>query len=136
MSLHLWRISGEYVGPVETPDEGTMRLVPSYLTADDTLFYEFESSSVAPTIFRYSPDSRTSAIWHTPLRTSGHLSRSESRIFSYKAKDGTQIPMTILMRDASKGLSDRVVLMTSYGGFGVSQHRSTLPWSRSCLAWM
>jgi prolyl oligopeptidase len=121
MSLNLWSISGEYLGPVETPDEGTIRLVPSYLTSDDTLFYEFESCSVAPTIFRYSPDSRTSAVWHTPTSTSGHLSHCESRLFSYRANDGAQIPMTILMRDTSKGLSNRVVLMTSYGGFGVSQ---------------
>jgi prolyl oligopeptidase len=121
MSLHLWSIAGKYLGPLETPDEGTIRLVPSYLTTDDTLFYEFESCSLAPTIFRYSPDSRTSTIWHTPTRSSRHLSRCESRLFSYQAKDGVRIPMTTLMRETRKYLSNRAVLMTSYGGFGVSQ---------------
>ena len=121
MSLHLWSIAGEYLGPIETPDGGTIRLVPSYLTTHDTLFYEFESCSIAPTIFRYSPDSRRSTIWHTPTCSSRHLSRCESRLSSYQAKDGTRIPMTILTRETSKYLSNRVVLMTSYGGFGVSQ---------------
>jgi hypothetical protein len=75
---------------IETPEDGTIWLIPSYLAADDMLFYEFESRSLAPTIFQYSPDSRSSAVWHAPF-SPAPLPRCESRVLSYKAKDGIRM---------------------------------------------
>jgi prolyl oligopeptidase len=101
----------------ETPQE-TVRFLPGIANNDD-VFLERESFTQPIKTFRYSPSSRGYFEWaqrRIPFATEDY---DCVRTF-YSAKDSTPIPIWLVGRKDVLGRKKVPVIMTSYGGFGVS----------------
>lgn len=118
-TIHVWAHDGRYIGEVDVPRVVTIRICPPLGSLSDTLFYTYESFDSPPAVLQFDPETFTSHRCFTsssPVRT-GWCTSSKA---SYAAKDGTCIPVTLVTDGRQSELKDRFVLMTSYGGFGVS----------------
>ena len=99
---------------------------------DAETFYEFSSYATPTTIFRLDTVTGKSEVFAAPKLTFDPKQFSVEQRF-YKSKDGTQIPMFVVMKkglDRSKGSP---TLLYGYGGFNVSQVPGFSP---TKLAWM
>jgi len=117
LSLESWSLDGEYLACLNVPEGSTVQLAPSRSEAADTLFYTFESFTQPPSLFEYSPADEVTRLWHQRLfparRSSGAMHRT-----TYSARDGQEVPITLVTAEPTSGRWP--VVMTAYGGFGVS----------------
>jgi prolyl oligopeptidase len=117
--VRVYTLSGEYLESIPLPGAGSVRLLPSYGNRSDSLFYIYESFTKPPTIFKYGPENRQSEVWARPCVCLGR-SRHHIRRSRYRSKDGTEIPITLVMRKEVEPANDQPAILTGYGGFGVS----------------
>jgi prolyl oligopeptidase len=99
---------------------------------DPETFYEFSSYATPTTIYRLDTVTRKSEVFAAPKLTFDPKQYSVEQRF-YKSKDGTEVPMFVIMKkglDRSKGSP---TLLYGYGGFNVSM---TPGFSPTKLAWM
>ncbi|WP_428683764.1 prolyl oligopeptidase family serine peptidase [Sphingopyxis sp.] len=99
---------------------------------DSETFYEFSSYATPTTIYRLDTVTGKSEVFAAPKLTFDPKQYSVEQRF-YKSKDGTQVPMFVIMKkglDRSKGSP---TLLYGYGGFNVSM---TPGFSPTKLAWM
>lgn len=86
----------------------------------DAVLYQTNSFTEAPAWYRWAPvagDAKTVLSVPFPIDFSGVEVVRDWAI----SKDGTRVPMTILYRKGMKLDGNNPVLMTGYGGFGLSQ---------------
>jgi prolyl oligopeptidase len=118
-SLQCWTLSGNALGQIDIPIDGTIQLLANQGAPENSLFYTYESFAEPLAIFEYLPETGKSLPWHRrPLPvtfTSCHMRR-----VSVPSKDGTQIPMVLIARHRNEEGLESPVIMTGYGGFGVS----------------
>ncbi|MGV7122119.1 prolyl oligopeptidase family serine peptidase [Sphingopyxis sp. 550A] len=99
---------------------------------DPETFYAFSSFATPTTIYRLDTVTGKSEIFAAPKLTFDPKEFSVEQRF-YKSKDGTEVPMFVVMKkglDRSKGSP---TLLYGYGGFNVSM---TPGFSPTKLAWM
>jgi prolyl oligopeptidase len=114
-----WTLAGEYAGAFEIPDDGSIQLLSDLSANSDSLFYAYESFTNPPSVYEYVAHAGR-------LITRGTRAGSElGKLFkvkevSYFSKDGTEVPMSLVMRNDINQNLIRPVILTSYGGFGVS----------------
>jgi prolyl oligopeptidase len=117
-SIRSWSLDGREAERGDFPTDGTIQLLPQFASNEDSLFYSHESFSQPPLIYQYT----------TGIERSSLLSRHEAspkpavyqvRELSFRGKDGTDIPITIVVCGGTKHSSKLPVIMTGYGGFGV-----------------
>lgn len=99
---------------------------------DPETFYAFSSFATPTTIYRLDTVTGKSEIFAAPKLTFDPRQFSVEQRF-YKSKDGTEVPMFVVMKkglDRSKGSP---TLLYGYGGFNVSM---TPGFSPTKLAWM
>ena len=117
-SVRSWSLSGEDLGEVDLPAGGTVHLIANR-NETDGFFYTYESFTQPAITFEYLPDSKQSQIWHAqPLPT--NRQPIQVRQVAYPSKDGTQIPMTLVAGKNTDFACEAPVIMSAYGGFGVS----------------
>jgi prolyl oligopeptidase len=116
--IHRWTLSGKYEGQIQTPEGGTIQLLPN-LGDDDGLYYTFQSFTVPLTVFHYSPDAASPSVW-SKLDLSFESDGYEVRRFVYPSKDGTDIPLSLVTSKESRATVDHPLVMTAYGGFGTT----------------
>ena len=116
-SVRQWNLTGEDLGELDVPTDGTIRL--EVQTNVESLFYTYESFTTSTVTFEYSLEAASSQLWHqrsAPPPTAPNFIEQ----VSFSSKDGTLIPMTLIsVPSQSPGLR-RPAVMTGYGGFGVS----------------
>lgn len=117
--VRVYSLSGKYLESFNTPGNGSIKLFPSYGNRSDRLFYSCESFTEPPTIFHYQPETRKSEVWARRSISLDHA-RYHIRRINYRSKDGTEIPMTLVMLNDVASANERPAILTSYGGFGVS----------------
>jgi prolyl oligopeptidase len=80
--------------------------------------------------YRYDPVSRV--VTKLPLSTTSPVSFTDVEVVrdSAVSKDGTHIPMTILMRKGTKLDGNNPTLLYGYGGYGISETPSFSPMRR------
>jgi prolyl oligopeptidase len=99
---------------------------------DRETFYAFSDVTRPPTIYRYDFESGTSSTFRVP-RVPYDPAAFEQRQVFYPAKDGTRIPMLLAYRKGTSVQGDNPLLLTGYGGFGLSY----LPrFDPAIIAWM
>jgi len=101
-------------------------------SSDPETFYSFSSYATPTTIYRLDTVTGKSEIFAQPKLTFDPKQFSVEQRF-YKSKDGTEVPMFIVMKkglDRSKGSP---TLLYGYGGFNVSM---TPAFSPTRLAWV
>jgi prolyl oligopeptidase len=116
--LECWSLAGKWQGRINTPPNGDLQLLPHPGCDQDSLFFTFQSFVDPPAIFEYSSNAEEPRLWHqwcSPLRGKS----SSIRQVTYPSRDGVQIPMTLLGREARDPATADPLLMTAYGGFGV-----------------
>ncbi len=117
--MDMWLMTGERLLSIDLPAGGTIRVQPVYDENADSVFYSHESFDTPPTIYEYNLQTETSRIWHER----GPCGRSEGLILRdvyIPSKDGTLVPLTIVSPARTEAVTTRPVIITSYGGFGVS----------------
>jgi len=101
-------------------------------SSDPETFYSFSSYARPTTIYRFDTQTGKSEIFAEPKLTFKPADFSVEQRF-YKSKDGTEVPMFVVMKkglDRSKGSP---TLLYGYGGFNVSM---TPGFSPTKLAWV
>jgi prolyl oligopeptidase len=116
-SIRCWSLFGDYLGELDLPNGGTVRLLANR-HEDEGFFYTYESFTERTTVFEYSPKSERSQIWHSGGGQSDHEA-SQPRQVRYESTDGTVIPMTVV-GEGAHGVCEAPLLLSTYGGFGIS----------------
>ncbi|HEX4022324.1 MAG TPA: prolyl oligopeptidase family serine peptidase [Acidobacteriaceae bacterium] len=109
--------AGKSLGSVPAPPVASVSsLVP---LGGNAIFYSVQTYTTPSTGYRYSGAGQPQV---TPFHreTSVHFDDIDVRRDYAKSKDGTEIPLTILMRKGTPLNGSNPTLITGYGGFGIS----------------
>lgn len=103
------------------------------LSNDGSLLFDNTSFLAAPAWYRYDPNTKTAA--KTALVETGAADFSDTEVLRSMAvsKDGTRIPLSIIMRKGTKLDGKNPALLTAYGGYDVSITPNYSPWRRILL---
>jgi prolyl oligopeptidase len=115
-----WLLTGERIGPVSLPVGGTIQIQPVYDENAASVFYAHESFDTPQTIYEYCLQTETSRVWHQHGPADRRRLSEVRREVRIPSKDGTLVPLTLVSLVQSDTVTSRPVIMTSYGGFGVS----------------
>jgi prolyl oligopeptidase len=117
--LRVFDLAGKPLAPVPTEPVSTVG-VGERLGGDDILVGS-QSYVTAPAWYRYSP--RTSRLEKTALAGESKVRFDDAEVVREMAtsKDGTRVPLNILMRKGTKRDGSNPVLLYGYGGYGVSE---------------
>ncbi len=129
--VRIFDLSGKHLRDVDLPGIGAASGFSG--DRDDTeTFYEFESFTRPPTIYRYDMRTGKSAVFRS-AKVDFDPSAYETRQVFYTSKDGTRVPMFITHR---KGLTldgTHPTYLYGYGGFNIPV---TPRFSVSNLVWL
>ena len=118
-TIDAWLLTGQCVGQVSLPSDGTIRVLPSHGQNVDTFFYTFESFNHPTTIYEFCVTTGTSTIWHQRA-ADNRLATCHMQVTNVPSRDGVLVPLTLVSLDREDRLHRRPVIMTGYGGFGVA----------------
>ena len=116
--IRIFEPDGKAGGEITFPTLGTVNRISGHWRGKE-VFFDFSSFHVAPTIYRYDVASKTKSVWareNVPLDSG----KFELRQVWYHSKDGTRVPMFLLLQKGMKPDGATPVLMTAYGGFNLS----------------
>jgi prolyl oligopeptidase len=118
-SLQRWSLIGANLGCLDIPLDGTILLLPLQSEAADSIFYTFESFSKPLEIFEHKIEIEKAGLWH---HRTIHTASPDCllRETTFPSIDGVSIPVTITSYPHTKVAQRLPIVMTSYGGFGVS----------------
>jgi len=116
--LKRFTTDGKPLGEVELPTLGTISSIGGEYDSDSA-FYLFSSFTVPTTIYRFDIHSAKSTVWAS-VQTGIDTSQYQTKQVWYTSKDGTRVPMFLVMRKGLKLTGHNPVLLTAYGGFNVS----------------
>jgi prolyl oligopeptidase len=112
-----WTVSGKFIGRLDIPTDGTVRLV--YSRGSETLFCTYESFSEPLATFEFLPDSGRVDLWHKQESPFERKTCHMQPVFA-PSKDGTSIPLMLVAQGKPQLDDNTPVIMTGYGGFGTS----------------
>jgi prolyl oligopeptidase len=109
----------ERVETLPLSNEGTIYLLPSLTSNPEFLFYAHESFTEPRRIYEHEPRLRNPTLW---AKTDCSVNTYTFQIHEqwYTSYDGTKIPIFLVTRRDVEQTAPQPVVMTSYGGFGVS----------------
>jgi prolyl oligopeptidase len=115
----IWTTEGEEAGEIGIPTDGTIQLLPQLVSTAESLFYTYESFVQPSRIYEHIVGTEEPLLFNqqVPARQRNNLVVS---VRSFVGKDGTAIPITLVARNGIAQSGLQPVIMTSYGGFGVS----------------
>lgn len=117
--IHGWTIDGVNSGPVKIPENGSADLL-SNQGGSDALFYSSESFSDPIATFLHRPETRIPPIlWHQK-RSGARTASLDIKCVRYLSFDEIEIPMWLVMRSDCDRSNVLPVILTGYGGFGIS----------------
>src|SRR5581483_1219204 len=116
--VEIFDLGGNRLGGLPSQDSDTVRLIGASENGDE-IFFERESFTKPIQIYSYVAKEAQPRLWAE--RGAPFESRNFAHVqFWFTAKDGVRIPMFLVGRqDALQGGSHPMI-MTSYGGYGVS----------------
>jgi prolyl oligopeptidase len=117
--IHSWSFCGERLGAIDIPAKGSVQLLGNLHANEESLFYTYESFSQPSIIFECTENTNKSQLWYRPPSSSGNSDLHIRNTF-YPSKDGVTIPLTLVALEEASFNGPAAVIMTSYGGFGVS----------------
>lgn len=129
--LKRFATDGKPLGEIPLPTLGTISDIGGDYDST-TAFYLFSSFTVPTTIYRFDISATKSSAWDE-VTTGLDTSQYETRQVWYNSKDGTRVPMFLVMRKGLKPTGHTPVLLTAYGGFNVSL---TPEFSKTIFPWL
>ncbi len=128
--LRRFATDGKPLGEIEMPMLGTISGIGGEYDSTSA-FYLFSSFTMPTTIYRFDLASAKSSVWDS-VQTGIDTDQYETRQVWYVSKDGTRVPMFMVMRRGLKLSGHNPVLLTGYGGFNVSMtpefNKALFPW--------
>jgi prolyl oligopeptidase len=117
--IHGWTIDGVDSGPVKVPENGSTDLLPNQ-GGSDVLFFSSESFSdpIATFLLRDGGE-EPPIIWHQK-RSAARAASLDIKCIRYTSFDEVEIPMWLVMRSDCDPSNFLPVILTGYGGFGIS----------------
>jgi prolyl oligopeptidase len=112
-----WTVSGEFIGRLDIPADGTIQL--SQLQGSDVVFCTYESFSEPLRTFEFFPDLGKLELWHKQTKPAGQNTYAR-RPIDVSTKDGRRIPLMLVSRTNCNLDRKAPAIMTGYGGFGTS----------------
>lgn len=117
MVAESWSVSGRYIGKLDIPTEGTIRLLQPQNS--DAMFCTFESSIERLATFELLPDTGEVHRWYQQRSRVGQRN-CDTKSGYVCSKDGTRVPL-MLISERDRGIrTSAPALITGYGGFGTS----------------
>jgi prolyl oligopeptidase len=129
--LRRFMTDGKPLGEIEMPTLGTISAIGGEYDSSNA-FYLFSAFTMPTTIYRFDIAAGKSTVWDS-VQTGIDTSQYETRQVWYASKDGTRIPMFLVMRKNLKPNGHTPVLLTGYGGFNVSM---TPEFSKTIFPWL
>ncbi len=129
--LRRFTVEGKPLGEIELPTLGTVTSIGGEYDSTSA-FYLFSSFTVPTTIYRFDIASAKRSVWDF-VETGLDTNQYETKQVWYASKDGTRIPMFLVMRKGLKPNGHTPVLLTGYGGFNVSL---TPEFSKPIFPWL
>jgi prolyl oligopeptidase len=117
--LRIWSFDGEFLGTLPLEEGNSWGLLPGYTNQADELFLHSESFTRPPTLYRYQPHTRERTVWNQRQAPCFATSYTTRRL-AYKSHDGTEVAICLLGPEDDALLRNRPMIMTAYGGFGVT----------------
>jgi prolyl oligopeptidase len=102
------------------PIGGTIQFLPAYGQEADGFFYSYESFDAPLAIYEHFAHANSSALWYQRGPNQHQMRRCHVREECIASKDGTVVPLTLVSFAPHDGAAPAPVIMTSYGGFGVT----------------
>jgi prolyl oligopeptidase len=116
--LKRFTTDGKPLGEVELPTLGTIVNIGGEYDSTSA-FYVFTSFTVPATIYRFDIQTAKSTLWDS-VPTGIDTNKYETRQVWYTSKDGTRVPMFLVLRKGLKLTGHNPAMLTAYGGFNVS----------------
>jgi len=120
-TIKIYEPSGTYVGDLPFPVAGSLQFGEK-LSGDwnqDEVFYAFTSYAIPTCVYRYLASTGRQQVWDK-LRIPISSDEIELKQVWYESKDKTKIPMFLVYKKGLRLDGNNPVLMTGYGGFGIS----------------
>src|SRR5262249_12074523 len=116
--IRLYGLDGADRGEIALPGLG-MAAGFTGQAEDVETFYSFSALTLPPTVYRYDFASARSEVFRAPRVAYDPQQFAEQQVF-YPAKDGTRIPLLLAYRKGTDLTQANPLLLTGYGGFGIS----------------
>ncbi len=126
-TIRVYNLEGKTLGEVAAPP---VSAVGEMLAVGGDLCFRDQSYVTPPTWYRYAP--ATGKLTETALRETSPADFSDTEVIRTDAvsKDGTRVPLTILMRKGTRLNGQNPTLLTGYGGFGIAMTPRFSPLTR------
>jgi prolyl oligopeptidase len=118
-AVHRWTWDGQFLGTLPDPPEGSIEMLRSYTSRCDAIYFSHESFFEAPSILEYKESTHSYIPWAQRTVACNQRRHSIQRTV-YPSKDGTEIPVWLVSLDPTSATQPRPVILTGYGGFGIS----------------
>jgi prolyl oligopeptidase len=117
--LGLFALDGKKLADVPLLSLGDVRSVTGRYDRDE-VFFEFESFTVPPSVYRYDLKERATSLWAKVDAPSIDPSAYDVHQVWYSSKDGTKVPMFIVSKKGIERTGKNPTLLYGYGGFNIS----------------
>jgi prolyl oligopeptidase len=117
--IKIFDIEGQNVIELALPGLGTVFSAGGQWNHDE-IFYGFESFTVAPSIYRYDLETRSTSLWAKVDAPGIDAAAYEVEQEWYHSKDGTRVPMFLVHKKGLKKDGLNPTVLTGYGGFNIS----------------
>ena len=116
--INIYGLDGKLQRPLPLPKLGTVTSA-SGRPDQDEVFFEYQSFTVLPTIYRHNLSNNQQSIWWAAPHPKSLDEMTVEQVW-YESRDKTRVPMFIVHRKDLKLDGSARVLMTAYGGFDLS----------------
>jgi prolyl oligopeptidase len=130
--LKLFDLGGKHMADISLPSIGSVNGLGGAWDRDEA-FFDFQSFTVAPSVYRYDLRASTTTPWAKVDAPSIDSAAYEVNQVWYKSKDGTSVPMFIVYKKGLARDGHTPTLLTGYGGFNISEKPV---FSRSSYLWL
>ncbi|MGD0941453.1 MAG: prolyl oligopeptidase family serine peptidase [Terracidiphilus sp.] len=117
--IRSWTLDGVSTRTLPLPAHGTVQMLPGLSAQSQSLFYCYESFTDPLRLCEYRPESGTTMPTTESLPSLG-LEHVRVHEVWFHSKDGTRIPMSLVMRHDLAPSTPQPAILTGYGGFGAA----------------
>ena len=129
--LKRFTIEGKPLGEIPLPTLGTISSIGGEYDSNSA-FYLFSSFTTPATIYRFDIPQSSTTVWES-VQSGIDPDLYDTKQVWYRSKDGTRIPMFLVMRKGLKITGHNPLILNGYGGFNVSL---TPEFSKTLFPWV
>jgi prolyl oligopeptidase len=117
--VRIWTLAGKFIGTLPLEAGNTWRLLRTYSEETSEFFLHCESFTKLPTLIGAKGKTLRRDTWHKPHLPTFATSIDVEKL-AYSSSDGLDIVMSVVGLRSFASVSNRPLIMTAYGGFGLT----------------